>query len=139
MTVRFGKFGAVGIAGAAVQVVLFTVLRRWLPAAAAAAIAVELTVLHNFVWHERVTWRDRDAAGVWKRLWRFHAANGLVSMVGNAAAVYGLTEIGAPALAAQAGAIALCAPVNFLVADRWVWNRPLWGTSACATGRGGRR
>jgi putative flippase GtrA len=111
----------VGLAGAAVQVALFAVLRQWLPAAAAAAIAVELTVLHNFAWHERVTWGDRAAAGVWKRLWRFHAANGLVSIAGNAAAVYGLTEIGAPALAAQAGAIALCAPVNFLVADRWVY------------------
>jgi len=133
--VRFGKFGAVGIVGAAVQVVLFAVLTRWLPAAGAAAIAVELTVLHNFVWHERLTWRDRTAAGVWRRLWRFHAANGLVSIVGNAAAVWALTGAGVPALAAQGAAIAVCAPVNFWVADRWVWGRPLANARGSVSGR----
>jgi dolichol-phosphate mannosyltransferase len=121
---RLGRFGAVGLLGAVLQVALFTELARWLPAAAAAALAVELTVLHNFVWHERVTWRDRRAPGLRERLarlWRFHAANGLVSIAGNTAVVYGLTELGAPSLAAQAAAIAVCAPVNFWVADRWVY------------------
>ncbi len=118
---RFGKFGAVGMVGAAVQVAMFAVLTRWMPPAGAAAVAVELTVLHNFAWHERVTWRDRAVAGVWRRLWRFHAANGLVSIAGNAAVVWALTGVGAPALAAQGAAIAVCAPVNFWVADRWVY------------------
>ena len=120
---RFGKFGAVGIVGAAVQVALFAVLARWLPAAGAAAVAVELTVLHNFVWHERVTWRDRAAAGVWRRLWRFHAANGLVSIAGNAAVVWALTRIGVWGMVAAGAAIAVCAPVNFWVADRWVYRK----------------
>jgi putative flippase GtrA len=112
------------LVGAAVQVTLFTALARCLPAAAAAAIAVELTVLHNFLWHERFTWGDRRAQRLrqrFARLWRFHAANGLVSIAGNAAVVYGLTEFGTPAIAAQAAAIAVCAPVNFWVADRWVY------------------
>jgi dolichol-phosphate mannosyltransferase len=118
---RLGKFGAVGILGAAVQMALFWVLTRWLPTAGAAAIAVELTVLHNFLWHERLTWRDRAATGVWKRLLRFHAANGVVSIAGNAAMVRALTAAGIPAVAAQAAAIAVCAPLNYLVADRWVY------------------
>jgi putative flippase GtrA len=118
---RFGKFGAVGAAGAGLQLLLFWALARRIPTWSAAAIAVELTVLHNFMWHERFTWRDRRAARVWVRLWRFHAANGVVSIAGNAAVVWGLTRIGVPALAAQGAAIAACAPVNFVVADRWVY------------------
>ena len=54
----------------------------------ATALAVELAVLHNFVWHERFTWKDR-AGGPWRavvrRLLRFHAGNGLVSLLGNLA------------------------------------------------------
>lgn len=121
---RFGKFSAVGALGAAVQAVLFALLvRARVAPPAAAAIAVELVVLHNFCWHERVTWRDRRGAGIAARLGRFHAANGAVSIVGNAAVVWALTRWGAPPLAAQAAAIALCAPVNFWVADRWVYGR----------------
>jgi putative flippase GtrA len=110
--------------GAAVQVALFTALAQWLPPTVAAVVAVELTVLHNFLWHERFTWGDRRAPGLGeraRRLWRFHAANGLVSIAGNAVVVYGLTGLGAPGIAAQAAAIALCAPLNFWVADRWVY------------------
>jgi putative flippase GtrA len=46
---------------------------------------VEIAIVHNFFWHEQWTWSDRapDAA-VWPRVSRFHAANGLTSLAGNA-------------------------------------------------------
>ncbi len=131
---RFGRFGAVGLAGAAVQASAFAALARWTdwPAAAAAAMAVELAVLHNFCWHERVTWRDRERGG-WRgrarRLWRFHWANAAVSVAGNAAIVWLLAErCGTGAWAAQAAAIAICAPANYLAADRWVFAAGPWAT-----------
>jgi dolichol-phosphate mannosyltransferase len=116
----------VGAAGAVLQVAIFTFVVRWLPAAGAAALAVELVVLHNFLWHERFTWRDRAGAGLRQRtmrLWRFNATNGIVSIAGNTAVVWLLSRFGAPPLAAQAAAIAVCAPVNFWIADRWVYGR----------------
>lgn len=116
---RFGRFGLIGILGAVVQIAAFTALVRWMsvPSAIAAVLAVEAAVLHNFWWHQRFTWRDRAGS-----LWRFHAANGLVSIAGNALLVWWFVdELRLPAVAAAVAAIGICAPLNFLVADRWVY------------------
>lgn len=124
---RFGRFNFVGAGGAAVQLAIFHLLSKYfeLSTAASVPIAVEVAVLHNFIWHERFTWRDRSGtawAGSAVRLFRFQAANGLVSAFGNTAAIYFLVEwLHVPELLAAAGAIAVCAPVNFAVADRWVY------------------
>ena len=124
---RFGRFNLVGLAGAAVQLLAFSLLMRAsrLHPAVAAPLAVEIAVLHNFFWHARFTWRDREPAG-WRqtavRFWRFHAANGVVSVLGNMAATYCLVEwFGVPAPPAAILAIAVCMPANFLLADRWVY------------------
>jgi putative flippase GtrA len=126
---RFGRFNLVGVLGAGLQIVLFDLLLKCfrIPEVAAAPIAVEIVVLHNFFWHERFTWRDRKLRGLRQmsiRLWRFHCGNGLISLVGNTALTYGLVEgLKSPALPAAVVAIAICAPVNFLIADRWVYGR----------------
>jgi len=126
LCVRFGRFNLVGLMGAALQLVLLDVLMECfhLPAIAAAPIAVETVILHNFFWHERFTWRDRPTGLRQKaiRLWRFHASNGLISLAGNTLLTYCLShKLKVPPLASAATAIALCAPINFLVADCWVY------------------
>lgn len=83
---RFLKFNGVGAMGFLLQLgLLALLLHHGTHYLAATAIAVELTLLHNFAWHERWTWRDRPvhARGRILRLWRFHATNGLVSLAGN--------------------------------------------------------
>ena len=126
---RFGRFGLTGALGALLQVAVFDALVKGLhlPAVAAAPIAVELAVLHNFLWHERFTWVDRERGGLRQRaarLWRFHAANGLVSLAGNTALTWWLVErLQAPPGPSALAAIAVCAPINFWAADRWVWQR----------------
>ena len=130
---RFGKFNLIGIVGAAIQLTLFGILVCWcrLSEVAASAIAVESVLLNNFFWHERFTWGDRRHAGLRPRLLRlarFHAANGLVSLAGNTAIVWLLVrQFRAPALPSAVAAIALCAPINFLLADRWVYRAPADG------------
>ncbi len=133
---RFGKFSLVGLAGAVVQLAVFSALvriRHW-PATPTALLAVEIAVLHNFLWHERFTWRDREPLNLRRRilrLWRFHAANGLVSLAGNAALTYVLVEwLEVPAMISAAAAIGLCAPLNFYLADLWVWGGRAGGTRA---------
>ena len=126
---RFGRFGLVGIAGGAVQVVLFEVLVKFLrlPRVAAAPIAVEIVLVHNFFWHERFTWRDRGREGLGQRttrLWWFHVTNGLVSLAGNTALIFLLErQLKAPALPSAIAAIAFCAPANFVLADRCVYRK----------------
>ncbi len=124
-SMRFGRFSVIGLLGAGVQLVAFSLLVKIFELSAATALAVELAVLHNFAWHERFTWPDRvsvNLARTMARLCRFHAANGLVSILGNTALAYCFVEwLGFRALPAEIAGIALCAPLNFWCADRWVY------------------
>ena len=92
----------------------------------ATALAVETAVIHNFLWHERFTWRDRMLAGrhgSLVRLVKFNASNGAVSIVGNLLIMRAL--VGGFAmnyLAANLTAIAVCSLVNFLLSDRVVFS-----------------
>ncbi len=130
---RFGRFNLVGLMGAALQLVLLDLLmeRVGLSSVAAAPISVEAVILHNFLWDERFTWRDPAPVGLRRRairLWRFHASNGLISLVGNTLLAYCLShQFKVPPLASAATAIALCGPINFLVADCWVYHEPSGG------------
>jgi putative flippase GtrA len=55
---RWIAFMTVGLGGFIVQLAAVTLLARaGLADAPATALAVELAILHNFVWHERWTWR----------------------------------------------------------------------------------
>ena len=49
------RFNAVGIVGVGVQLAILAVLKSGLgwSVRASTVVAVECTVLHNFVWHER--------------------------------------------------------------------------------------
>ena len=128
---RFGRFNLVGLMGTALQLLLFDLLmgKFGLAGVVAAPIAVEIVILHNFFWHERFTWRR--PAGLRQRairLGRFHVGNGLISLAGNTLLTYWLShELKAPPLASAVTAIALCSPINFLVADCWVYSEPPLG------------
>lgn len=124
---RLGKFNLVGLLGAVLQLLLLYVFTKRLHVSAIAAtpIAVEIVVLHNFAWHERLTWRDRELRSGRQRiarLWRFHVGNGLTSVVGNTALVYCLVErLRAPVLPSAIAAILFCSLINFFLADQWVY------------------
>jgi putative flippase GtrA len=124
---RLGKFNLVGLLGAALQLFLLYLFTKCfhMPSLAATPVAVEIVVLHNFAWHEGFTWHDRQLKGLRQRtarLWRFHAGNGLTSVLGNTILAYCLVErLRAPVLPSAIGAIVFCSLINFFVADRWVY------------------
>lgn len=100
----------------------------------ATAIAVELAILHNFLWHQRWTWSDRDAAGrrsVLARLLRFNGGTALTSVGGNLALMgllvgrYGMHY--APANVLTVLTLGL---VNFLFYDRLVFRSSRGGNAA---------
>ena len=85
---RWIKFNAVGGLGILVQLAMLAALRSWmnLDYLLATGVAVEIAVIHNFLWHERFTWADRPAAGLTQsaiRLIKFNATNGAVSLAVN--------------------------------------------------------
>ena len=126
---RFARFVFVGAVGAVVQFAGLALLIGWLgwSSLIATPLAVEAAVLHNFIWHERFTWRDcrtQGSAGFSMRLLRFHLANGAVSLAGNVVLMYLLVDLACvPFGLAAVAAIGLCSFANFCVMDRWIYAR----------------
>lgn len=125
LLLRWGKFNLVGVAGMGVQLGALALFNRWTGGhyLLATAAAIELTLLHNFVWHLHYTWRDRRGQGaLLTQLMRFHLANGLVSMAGNLGLMRMLVgEAHLPVLAANSIAILGCSIVNFCLSDCWAF------------------
>lgn len=145
--IRWGKFNLVGALGVVVQFAALFLLKSalHLPYLIATGLAVEVAVLHNFFCHERFTWADRIlqspiehanssegmklqlkwlslAPGACRRLWRFHLANGAISVVGNLAIMRALVGmVGMNYLVANLFAIMVCSLANFMLSDRWVF------------------
>ena len=123
-------FSMVGIFGIGVRLGVLWLLagRLGVHYLAATFIAIEISVLHNFVWHVHWTWADRpaSAAQTFWRLARFHMTNGLVSIVGSMLLVLLLTGgLRVHYLVANVISILACALINLIVANLWVF-RPEW-------------
>ena len=120
------RFNAVGIVGVGVQLVLLALFRSvfgW-PIRLATILAVECTVLHNFVWHERWTWAHRklDLRGLPARLLRFNISNGLISIAGNLVLMEVLAvRLHLHYMLSNIAAILACSVLNYFVSDRLVF------------------
>ena len=123
--IRWWKFNLVGAMGMALQLVALALINRWTGGhyLYASAAAIELALLHNFVWHFYYTWRDRrDDSALLSQLLRFHLSNGLVSMFGNLALMRILVrEAHLPVLASNSIAILCCSILNFCLGDLWTF------------------
>jgi putative flippase GtrA len=125
---RWLKFNLVGALGFVVQLVCLKLLLHFqMNYLAATALAVEIAVLHNFVWHERFTWKDRPGGGRERlmRLVRFHLGNGAFSVLGNIALMWLLVgRIHMRHLVLANGiAIAICSLLNFAIGEWFVFRR----------------
>lgn len=88
----------------------------------AVVLAVEIAILHNFVWHEVWTWRGKPVEDRWWRLLRFHLGNGFLSIASNVVLTTVYKEfVGLPVVAANFAAIVTAALLNFWVAQAWVF------------------
>ena len=119
---HWGKFSLVGAMGMVVQLGTLAGLNAaGVHYMAATGLAVEAAVLHNFIWHQNFTWRERPG-GIAGRLARFHLSNGMISMFGNLALMGLLVgHFGLPELPANLASIAVCWAANFVAADRIVF------------------
>lgn len=127
---RWLRFNFVGIMGTTIQLCMLTLLKTFTPLhyLVATFLSVETALIHNFIWHEKWTWKKlhghnivRTVAG---RLIRFHMASGLISLTGNLLLMrvfVGSFHI--PYLLANLMAIAGCSIFNFLANDRLVFKK----------------
>lgn len=123
---RWLRFNLVGAGGMAVQLAALALFNRLLHGhyLIASAAALELTLLHNFLWHVRYTWRDcRDELSRGRQLLRFHLSNGLLSLAGNIMLMRLLVHaVHLPVLLANGIAILCCSLANFWISDRWTFS-----------------
>ncbi|MCP4573670.1 MAG: GtrA family protein [bacterium] len=128
---RFLRFGIVGGLGVAVNLGMHALLYHvaGLPDFAARVLAIEVAVLHNFTWHRRWVWADRqnEAPSLAIQLLRYHLGTLLSSYIITLAAGWALMQV-LPDMpvretAGHLGGIGCGMVVNFLLADGWVFAR----------------
>jgi putative flippase GtrA len=125
--IRWLKFNFVGGIGIGVQLAVLTALKSGLHLnyLLATTAAVEAAVVHNFLWHERFTWKDREkTTSSLLRFLKFNLSNGLLSIVGNLGLMklfVGFFHLNY--IAANLAAITVCSVANFLISDRFVYSR----------------
>ena len=121
---RWLKFNAVGAIGIGVQLAMLAALRSGFKMGylSATALAVEATVIHNYLWHERFTWVDRGTDSSLARFAKFNLTTGLFSIAGNVVLMRVFVGLlGMNYLVANVVTIATCSIVNFVVSDRVVF------------------
>ncbi|HTV09045.1 MAG TPA: GtrA family protein [Candidatus Aquilonibacter sp.] len=123
---RFLRFNLVGFIGIAVQLPTLALLNRAIPRhyLVTSTLSVELTLLHNFVWHIHFTWpaTSRRTREAFAHLLHFNLSNGLISLVGNLSLMRLFVHSAhLPILIANALTIACCGLANFLLAHHWVF------------------
>ena len=121
---RWAKFGAVGATGIIVQALMLVFFLQVveLHYLAATALAVEASVLHNFVWHKKWTWADRPQSCTALMLVRFNLTSGAMSLFGNIVLMFVfVSQVKISAYAANFITIAICSLINFTLSDRFVF------------------
>ncbi len=127
---RLLKFHLVGAAGIGVQLCFLFLLKTALHLnyLLATALAVEVAVLHNFLWHEHYTWSDRreSSAGLLRRLLRFNLSTGLISIVGNLVLMrLFVGSLHLQFMVANILSIGACSLANFWASDQMVFQAGL--------------
>ncbi len=124
---RFFRFGIVGGIGVFVNLGFYALLHDVLGVydLLAGAIAIELSILNNFILNERWTFRDRAVTGfgIWlRRCLAFHLSSGLVAMFAQLLTLYILTRyLGIWDKAAYLLGIGLGAVANYFICYRWIF------------------
>ena len=118
------RFNAVGVMGFSLQMLTLWLLVRWAGASAGVAVTVAVlaAVSHNFVWHERFTWRGLPRRHRMRRWLSFHLSTGTVSLLTNVGVTMVVMHLtGLPVLPANVVAVALGSFANFWINDRLIF------------------
>jgi putative flippase GtrA len=121
--VQLAKFAAVGVTGYVVNLAVYTALLRgagWHYAAAATASFL-VAVTNNYLWNRLWTFRDQRGHVAFQGL-RFLVV-ALVAYVANLGILSVLIAFGSDKVIAQAIAIVLVTPLNFLGNKLWSFRR----------------
>jgi len=124
---RIIKFGIVGASGVVVNMGALYLLTEFgkIPYFMASVIAIELSIVSNFVINLLWTWSDRSGEGTfWGKLVRYHIGAGATAFLGNYLILILLTEFfGMHYLLSNLIGIGVGTFANYLINDLWTFRR----------------
>jgi dolichol-phosphate mannosyltransferase len=126
---RMSRFAAVGALGTLVNlVVMWALVSVQVPYVAAAVVAAEVSILHNFLMQERFVFRDmRDGVHSWRtRILQFFAFNNVETLLRLPFLVLLVSGLGMFSVVAQAITLAVAFLLRFFFVSRVVYrSRPV--------------
>jgi putative flippase GtrA len=123
-TTRLARFLVVGGSGVLVNSTALLALHQWagLPLLIASPLAVELSILNNFVWNDRWTFATRTPSrGPMQRLAQFNLVSALGLLITTSITVVLVQQLGVQYLLSNVCGIAVATGCNFLANARWTW------------------
>ena len=123
---RILKFGIVGATGVVVNMGLLAFFKGVLhiPLWLAGFLAIELSILSNFVLNDIWTWRDRRKRSFWNRIWRYHVSVGITAYGLNYPILLLLTKmLDMQYLIANLVGIAVASAANFIINHFWTYGQ----------------
>jgi putative flippase GtrA len=124
---KWARYNAIGTMGVVVQLLILLALRHLfhLNYLVATLIAVQCALIHNFVWHQRWTWRANPTSGKKAsllRFLRFNSSTGTISMIGNLGFTTVLAQaIHLPYVFCNLLAVGACNIASFAFANNFVF------------------
>jgi putative flippase GtrA len=117
--VQLAKFSVVGATGYAINLVVYTVLLKeaGLHYTVAATCSFVVAVTNNYIWNRLWTFHDQRGHAGWQGL-RFLIV-ALVAYAANLVLLAGLIALGLDKVLAQAIAVVLVTPLNFIGNKLW--------------------
>ncbi|MBW2037891.1 MAG: glycosyltransferase family 2 protein [Deltaproteobacteria bacterium] len=131
-TITFARFSIVGMSGIIVNYGIFCFLRMafGMPHILAALLAIEISILTNFILNNFWTWRFRNLQGhlgLLKRILAYHLVAGIAAFGGNWGTLFVLADIfGMNIDQSYVLGIGIGMLINFFLNDRWTFARNFW-------------
>ena len=126
---RLLKFGIVGLSGVVINMGVLYILSEdvRLPYFISSLMAIELSILTNFVFNLHWTWRDRkNELPVWRKLFRYHIGVAGTAYLVNYVILVGLTEWGGiQYMISNLVGIGVGTIANYVISDRWTFKKSL--------------
>jgi len=124
--VEFVKFAVVGSSGVLVNMGLFFVLTRWITLKIewASPVAIEISILSNFLLNNIWTFRKRDTiVSFYHRMLRYHLITGLAGIVNYLVLLLLVKYAGMADLLANLFGIVVGMFINYFLNSRWTWKQ----------------
>ena len=122
---RLFRFGVVGLSGVVVNQGLLMLLHgTWgAPLLLSSIVAIEISILTNFVLNHTWTWRmSLRVPGLWRRTLQYHAAAVMAAFAGNVIVLMAAVELfGVDYRIANLAGIAVGTLINFTAGEVWIF------------------